>query len=70
MRGGDCADAGDGDYEATVFFDADYGAFRSFKVAGDDADSLPGVELLEVLKVFEVLVFGVCDEAKHVHFVV
>ena len=70
MRGGDCTDAGDGDYEAAVFFDADYGAFRSFKVTGNNADTLPGVELLEVLKVFEVLVFGVCDEAKHVHFVV
>ena len=70
VRGGYCADAGDGDYEAAVFFDADYGAFRTFKVAGDDADTLAFTEFGEVVR--EIFYAGSgCggDDAKHLHLV-
>ena len=71
MRGGYGTDASDGDHEAAVFFDADYGAFRSFKVSGNDAYSLSLAEFLKVFReVFKAVASGVCDEAKHVHLVV
>ena len=68
MRGGDGTNAGDSDYEATVFFDADYGAFRTFKVAGDDADTLAFTEFGKVVR--EIFYPGDCcggDDAKHFH---
>ena len=52
MRGGYCADAGDGYYQATIFFDADYGAFGSFEFAGYDAYPLPLLEAVFGVKVF------------------
>ena len=52
MRGGYCADAGDGYYQATIFFDADYGAFGSFEFAGYDAYPLPLLEVVFGVKVF------------------
>ena len=70
MWGGDGTNAGDSDHEAAVFFNADYGAFRSFKVSGDDADSLALAEFGEVVR--EIFYAGSgCggDDAKHLHLV-
>ena len=71
MRGGYCADAGDGYYQAAIFFDADYGAFGSFEFAGYDAYPLPFTEFSQIVcEVLEVLVAGGGDDAKHSHFMV
>ena len=66
-----CADAGDGYYQAAIFFDADYGAFGSFKFAGYDAYPLSFTEFTQVVcEVLEVFVAGGGDDAKHSHFMI